>query len=48
MRAFGVYEQVNKRISHYLSSQTVTELFTKVVERLEEDFEPLGEGSTQF
>ncbi len=41
MRAFGVYEQVNARIAHYLEASTVTELFHKVIERLEQDFEPL-------
>ena len=39
MRAFGVYEQVNSRIAHYLASDSVTELFNKVIARLESDFQ---------
>lgn len=39
IRTFGVYEQVNARIDYYLSATSLSGLFTKVIERLEEDFD---------
>ena len=44
VRVFGVYERVNERIGFYTEAKTVTELFTKVIERLEEDFNPNAPG----
>ena len=42
VRVFGVYEELNNRMDHYLDSKTVTELFEKVIAHLEEDFDPDG------
>ena len=37
LRLFGVHEELQKRLDHYLSSQTVDDLFKLVLERLERD-----------
>jgi tetratricopeptide (TPR) repeat protein len=44
VRVFGVYEKVSERIRHYMEAQTVTDLFTKVLEKLEQDFEEAAPG----
>jgi tetratricopeptide (TPR) repeat protein len=37
LRVFGVYEQLKERLDHYLESQTVDDLFERVLERVEGD-----------
>jgi hypothetical protein len=37
LRLFGVHEELAKRLAHYLKSETVDDLFEKVIERVEED-----------
>ena len=37
LRVFGVYEQLKERLDHYLESQTVDDLFERVLERIEGD-----------
>jgi nephrocystin-3 len=37
LRIFGVYEQLKERLDHYLESQTVDDLFERVLERVEGD-----------
>ncbi len=37
LRLFGVHEELTKRLAHYLKSETVDDLFEKVIERVEED-----------
>jgi nephrocystin-3 len=37
MRVFGVYEQLAVRLQHYLKSETVADLFERVLARVEED-----------
>lgn len=39
LRVFGTHERLDERISHYLSTQTVSELYEKILQRWEEDFE---------
>jgi tetratricopeptide (TPR) repeat protein len=39
LRIFGVHEELEKKITWYLDSQTVEQLFTKVLERVEGDTE---------
>jgi nephrocystin-3 len=36
---FGIHEQLGSRIGHYLAAQTIPDLYEKVLERLEEDYE---------
>ena len=40
VRVFGSYENLNKRIDHYMEAKNISEMFAKVIQRLEEDFEP--------
>ncbi len=37
LRLFGLHEELTKQLAHYLSSQTVDDLFEKVIERVEGD-----------
>jgi hypothetical protein len=37
LRLFGVHEQLTERLTHYLKSQTIDDLFEKVIERVEGD-----------
>lgn len=37
LRLFGVHEELTKRLAHYLTSQTIDDLFEKVIERVERD-----------
>lgn len=37
LRLFGVHEELQKRLDHYLSSQTIDDLFERVLERVEKD-----------
>jgi nephrocystin-3 len=37
LRLFGVHEELSKRLSYYLKSETVDDLFEKVIERVEGD-----------
>lgn len=37
LRLFGVHEQLTNRLSHYLKSQTIDDLFERVIERVEGD-----------
>jgi tetratricopeptide (TPR) repeat protein len=37
LRLFGVHEELQKRLDHYLSSKTVDDLFERVLERVEKD-----------
>lgn len=39
VRVFGSYEGLNERIDHYMSSENITEMFLKVIGRLEKDFD---------
>jgi tetratricopeptide (TPR) repeat protein len=39
LRLFGVHEQLDKRIGHYLEAGTVAHLYEKVLARYEEDYE---------
>jgi tetratricopeptide (TPR) repeat protein len=37
LRLFGVHEELQKRLDHYLTSETIDELFERVLERVEKD-----------
>ncbi len=37
LRLFGVHEQLQRRLDHYLASQTVEDLFERVLKRVEND-----------
>jgi nephrocystin-3 len=37
LRVFGVHEQLESKITHYLNSQSIDDLFEKVLERVEQD-----------
>ncbi|MEI7820431.1 MAG: tetratricopeptide repeat protein [Verrucomicrobiota bacterium] len=37
LRVFGVYEKLEQKLTHYLQSQTVDDLFERVLERIEQD-----------
>lgn len=37
LRLFGVHEELQKRIDHYLSTETIDDLFERVLERVEKD-----------
>ena len=37
LRLFGVHEELEERVSHYLQSRTVDDLFERVLERVEGD-----------
>lgn len=39
LRVFGAHEQLDQRIGHYLEAQTVPELYERVLERWETDYE---------
>lgn len=39
LRVFGVHEQLDERIDHYLDAETVTDLYQRVLERFEQDYE---------
>ena len=39
LRVFGIHEELDKRIEHYLQARTVDGLFNLVLERLEKDYE---------
>jgi nephrocystin-3 len=40
LRVFGVHEELDQRLNHYLSSETVDDLFEKVLDRIESDNTP--------
>ncbi len=40
LRLFGVHEQLKDRLTHYLTSRTVDDLFERVLERVEHDCGP--------
>jgi len=37
LRLFGVHEELQKRLDHYLASETIDDLFERVLERVERD-----------
>ena len=37
LRLFGVHEELQKRLDHYLTSETIDDLFERVLERVEQD-----------
>jgi len=37
LRLFGVHEELQKRLNHYLTSQTIDDLFERVLQRVEKD-----------
>ena len=39
LKVFGIYEQLDERIDHYLEAQSPADLYERVLERLEEDYE---------
>jgi nephrocystin-3 len=39
LRVFGVHEKLDEEISHYLASESPAELYDKILERLEKDYE---------
>ncbi|ETR65201.1 MAG: TPR repeat-containing protein, partial [Candidatus Magnetoglobus multicellularis str. Araruama] len=39
VRVFGVHEQLESKIQHYLNAQTIPELFELILERYEQDYE---------
>jgi nephrocystin-3 len=39
LRVFGIHEELDKKINHYLKAKTVDDLFELVLERLESDYE---------
>ena len=39
LRLFGQHEDLDKRIDHYLSAKTIPELYEKILERYEHDYE---------
>jgi len=39
LRVFGVHERLDQRIDHYLAADTIPELYNKVLERWEADYE---------
>lgn len=38
LRLYGVHEELQKRLDHYLTSRTIDDLFERVLERVENDF----------
>jgi WD40 repeat protein len=40
LRVFGVHEELNRRLQHYLASETIDDLFEKVLDRIESDNTP--------
>lgn len=41
---FGIHEELGKKIDYYLKAETVDDLYEKVLERLEEDYEQERDG----
>lgn len=39
LRIFGIYEELDNRINHYLKAKTIDVLYEKILERLETDYE---------
>lgn len=39
LRVFGIHEELDSRIEHYLSAQTVVRLYEKILARYEQDYE---------
>jgi hypothetical protein len=39
LRVFGIHEQLDARIDHYLSAGTIPELYKKILQRYEQDYE---------
>ena len=39
LRIFGVYEELDNRINYYLGASTIPDLYQRILERLEEDYE---------
>ena len=39
LKVFGIYERLDERIGHYLQAQSPADLYERVLERLEEDYE---------
>ncbi|MEW6533590.1 MAG: tetratricopeptide repeat protein [Thermodesulfobacteriota bacterium] len=39
LRIFGIFEELDDKVSHYLEATTIPELYDKILERMEEDFE---------
>jgi tetratricopeptide (TPR) repeat protein len=39
LRVFGAHERLDERITHYLSALTIPELYEKILQRWEEDYE---------
>lgn len=48
IRVFGVYEELEKMITNYLSSRNIKELFFKIFERLEHDYEKNHPGLLKY
>jgi WD40 repeat protein len=40
LRVFGVHEELDRRLQHYLASETIDDLFEKVLDRIESDNTP--------
>lgn len=40
LRQFGEHERLGERIAYYLRAQTLTQLFDRILQRLEEDYQP--------
>lgn len=47
LRVFGIHEQLNERIEHYLQATTIDALFNKMLERMEQDYEQDHPGLTE-
>jgi len=44
LRVFGVHEKLDDRLEHYLAAGTISELYKRILERYEEDYEREREG----
>jgi tetratricopeptide (TPR) repeat protein len=44
LRLFGIHEELNERIEHYLSAETVPALYELILERYEQDYQRDREG----
>ena len=44
IRIYGNYDDLNKKIEHYVSSTSITDLFIKKIQRLEEDYDRERDG----
>jgi nephrocystin-3 len=40
LRVFGVHEELDQRLNHYLTSETIDDLFEKALDRIESDNTP--------